>query len=107
MLRVTRVRSEDGRPFAYEIVVLPLKLFPGLVSNGEIGSDTLGLARRQGLHLGLAAESMSTTEASKDVAACLGVAPGSRVTMLDRVVSTVDGQPVEWRVAFTREDRTG
>jgi DNA-binding GntR family transcriptional regulator len=49
---------------------------------------------------------MSTTEASEPVAAGLGVAPGSRVKMLDRVVSTVDGQPVEWRVAYTREDRT-
>jgi GntR family transcriptional regulator len=107
VLRVTRVRSEDGSPLAYELVVLPLKLFPGLVSNGEIGSDTLGLARRQGLQLGLAVESMSTTEASEPVAASLGVAPGSRVKMLDRVVSTVDGQPVEWRVAFTREDHAG
>ncbi len=107
VLRIARVRSEDGRAIAYEIVVLPLKLFPGLDPRERIGSDTLELARRHGLDLGLAVERVRSDKASKSVAACLGVAPGSGIRTLDRIVRTVDGLPLEWRVAFVRADPSG
>jgi len=36
------------------------------------------------------------------VAAHLGITAGADVMKLDRVVKTVSGEPVEWRVAFRK-----
>jgi DNA-binding GntR family transcriptional regulator len=44
----------------------------------------------------------SIVSATKDVASHLGITTGANVLKLDRVVETIDGEPVEWRVAYRK-----
>ena len=64
--------------------------------------DIIELAQRYGLALGRASERMSIVQASKDVAVHLGITAGTDVLKLDRIAETVDGEPLEWRVAFRK-----
>lgn len=100
VVRVLRMRRHDHRALSYELAVLPLRLFPDLPPDSEIASDIFGLARSHGFVLGAATERVRTVKASRDVAAHLGMTEGGRVMKLDRVVSTNDGLPVEWRIAY-------
>ena len=104
VLRVTRVRFDTSdRRHALEEVVLPLERFPGLSPSG-CGDvpDITELAQRYGLSLGRATERLSIVPATKDVAEHLGIAAGTDVMKLDRIVETADGEPIEWRVAFRK-----
>jgi hypothetical protein len=103
VLRVTRILLDaPGRPIAFEEVVLVLDKFPGLTANGSVVPDITELAQRYGVLLGRASERMSIVRASKDVALHLGIASGADVLRLERIAETVDGEPVEWRVAFRK-----
>ena len=84
-------------------VAAALPLIPGLAPNGggDI-PDVAELARRHGLALGRATERITIVPATRDVAAHLGITAGADVMKLDRVVKTVSGEPVEWRVAFRK-----
>ena len=96
MLRVRRVRR-DGKAVALEEAVLPLERLPGLIGDA---SDITELAQCYGLSLGRATDRVSIVPATKDVARHLGIAAGADVMKLDRIVETIDGEPIEWRVAF-------
>ena len=103
VLRVTRIRYDGAdHPIAFEEVVLALDRFPGLTANGGDIPDIIELGRRHGLSVGRASERVSIMAATKDVASHLGIATGTNVLKLDRVVVTIDGEPVEWRVAFRK-----
>jgi GntR family transcriptional regulator len=103
VLRVTRtLHDASGCSIAFEEVVLVLDEFPGLTANGGDVPDIIELAQCYGVMLGRASERMSIVRASKDVAMHLGIAAGSDVLKLDRIAETVDGKPVEWRVAFRK-----
>ena len=97
VLRVTRVRRRDGKAFALEEAVLPLEQLPGLIADA---SDITELAQCYGLSLGRATDRVSIVPATKDVARHLGIAAGADVMKLDRIVETIDGEPIEWRVAY-------
>jgi len=104
VLRVTRLRNDDrARPIALEEVVLPLGRFPALAPNGGDIPDIVELAQRHGLSLGRVTERISIVRATRDVASHLGIPAGTNVMKLDRITQTVDGKPVEWRVAFARK----
>jgi GntR family transcriptional regulator len=96
---IRRVRYEADSPFMYEEVSLPAELFPGLSDNP---SRIVFLAQRYRLLLGKAEERLAVGKASSPAAAALRVAPASPVMVLDRVVRTIDGRPVEWRLAQCR-----
>jgi DNA-binding GntR family transcriptional regulator len=104
VLRVTRIRFDDNdHPIALEEAILPLDRLPGLTPNGGGDvPDIVELAQRYGLSLGRATERISIVQATKDVASHLGITAGTDVMKLDRITETVDGEPVEWRVAFAR-----
>jgi GntR family transcriptional regulator len=103
VLRVTRIQQDDNkRPIAFEEAVLALERFPGLVANGGDVPDIVELAQRHGLSLGRATERLSIVHATKDVASRLQIGAGTDVLKLNRIVATVDGEPVEWRVTFRK-----
>ena len=99
VIQVIRIRHEQGQ-LALEEVVLPLSCFPGLVPNGRVIPDIAELAQRYGLSLGRASERISFIPVPSGVAKHLGIAEGTGVVKLDRVIDTTDGEPVEWRVAY-------
>jgi GntR family transcriptional regulator len=92
-----RLRRDGDRAFMHERVALPAGLFH------EIAADAphriVALAHRRGLMLGPGEERISLGSASAEAAGALSIAPGSPVLLLDRVVRTTEGQPVEWRSA--------
>ena len=104
VLRVTRVRYDAPYhpPVALEEVVLALDRFSGLVPNGGDLPDIIELAPRYGLSLGRATEWVSVIQATKAMALHLGITTGSNVLRLERIAETVDGAPLEWRVAFKK-----
>jgi len=101
VLRVTRIRfDENDRPLALEEIVLPLDRLPSLAANGADVPDILELALRHGLTLGQATERVGMVPATTEVALHLRIVSGTAVVMLDRVTETVEGVPIEWRVAY-------
>ena len=97
--RIQRIRFDGDSPFTYERVSLPGDLFPNL---SDSNSRIAFLAHQYGLLLGKAEERITVGAASKDVADALRIAEKSAVMVLDRVVCTIDGRPVEWRVGQCR-----
>jgi DNA-binding GntR family transcriptional regulator len=98
VLRVTRVRR-DGKAVALEEAVLPFERLPGLIADD---SDITELAQCYGLSLGRATDRVTIVPATREVAKHLGIALGTDVMKLDRVVETADGKPVEWRLAYRK-----
>jgi DNA-binding GntR family transcriptional regulator len=60
----------------------------------------VGLAQLYGILLGKAEERITIAAAPPGIADTLRVAPDTSVMRLDRLLLTLDGQPVEWRVAY-------
>jgi DNA-binding GntR family transcriptional regulator len=103
VLRQMRVQlGDNNHPIGVEEVVVALERLPGLVANGADVPDIIELAQRHGLALGRATERGSIVGANKDVASHLQIAAGADVLKLDRIVATIDGEPVEWRVSFRK-----
>jgi GntR family transcriptional regulator len=98
--RIRRVRLTGGKPFMLEEASVPAALFPGLEERSAFTHRVVCLAQKYGLLLGGAEERISAAGASPEIAKALGVPRGSPVAVLDRVVRTIDGQPVEWRTAW-------
>jgi DNA-binding GntR family transcriptional regulator len=71
------------------------------LTDGEI-PEIFELAERHGISLGRSSERISMVQASKSIASHLGIAIGAAVLKMDRIAETADGQPIEWRVAFSR-----
>jgi GntR family transcriptional regulator len=94
------MRVADERPFMLEEASLPATLFPGLDEMIGLTHRIVSLAQKYGMLIGKAEERISIAAASPEVAKALSVARGSSVAVLDRVVRTIDGRPVEWRVAW-------
>jgi GntR family transcriptional regulator len=103
VLRLKRLRFEaPGHPIAFEEVVLALDRFPGLEADGGDVPDIVELAQRYAISLGRSSERIGMVPASAEVAGHLGIAAGTDVLKLDRIAETIDGEPVEWRVAFQK-----
>jgi GntR family transcriptional regulator len=99
--RIHRIRHHKGQIFLVEDVTLPAALFPELEDKKTSVTDrVIVLAQEYGLLLGKAEERVSLSGASPAVAQKLGVAAGSPVMVLDRVVRALDGRPIEWRMGW-------
>jgi len=95
--RISRVIFRREQPFMLEEVAMPAALFPGLAEIGPADSIA-ALAQRYGLLVGKAEERLTIDAAAPDVAAVLGIAPAAPIVMLDRIMLTLDGRPIEWRI---------
>jgi GntR family transcriptional regulator len=103
VLRVTRVRYDDNKdPHAVEEIVLAQERFRDLATTGGDVSDIVELAQRHGLSLGRVTERISLVPATKAVASQLQIAFGADVLKVNRIVETVNDEPVEWRVTFSK-----
>lgn len=98
--RISRVQFRQDQPFMVEEVAMPAALFPGLADkNGSSHSHgIMVLAQQYGLLLGKAEERLTIDAAAPEVAAVLGIAPAAPIVVLDRIMLTLDGRPVEWRI---------
>lgn len=99
VMRIRRVRQSAGIPFMVEDVTLPDSLFPGLSDLREVPHRITLLAQQFGLLLGRAEEQVRASSANSEIAEELRIAKDTPILVLDRVVYTLDGRPVEWRLA--------
>jgi GntR family transcriptional regulator len=106
LIRVERVREHQGHTFMSETCLLPAKLFARLPE--DVGSYRLSaLAQHNSILVGHADERVDVALASEADGADLGVAEGTPLLRLDRVIFSDHEDPLEWRVArcFMRHER--
>jgi GntR family transcriptional regulator len=102
--RLHRVRGQGGKPFMREEAVLPQSTFPNLLEGGEVPLRLPILCQRYGLYVGRGEERVSLISADDDVASVLGVASGTPLLRLERVLYSTQGAPLEYRVGQTLMD---
>ena len=94
-----RLRSYQGNPLLVEHVLLPNALFSD-VSDAEWGSCWLTeIAPRHGVLLGSATEKLTPAVASAGACQALRIPQGSAIFILERLITTLDGRPAQWRRA--------
>jgi GntR family transcriptional regulator len=96
--RIHRDWQHNGHVYLVEDVSLPARLFTGLTERKRIGDSLIGLAQEYGILLSRAEERVWIGQSSAVVAQALGIGAGSPTMVLDRVVTSLDGRPIEWRV---------
>jgi len=96
--RIRSVTRVAGSPYMVEEISMPAGLFPNLLKTNGFPRDISAIAQSNGILLGKAEERISVRQASSEVAEVLLVAPLSPLIVLDRVLISLDGQFVEWRV---------
>jgi GntR family transcriptional regulator len=97
--RIRSVRRHENWPYMVEQVSMPAALFPDLLRTNGFPQDISALAQAHGLMLGKAEERISLRPAPAEVAEALLVEPESPLIVLDRVMMTLNGRRIEWRVA--------
>jgi GntR family transcriptional regulator len=98
--RIRRVLLDADVPFMIEKAVLPASFFPRLDQHGDAAKGIALLARQFGVLLGKGSERIVTQPASAEVSEILAMTEGALVIALDRVILTLDGRPVEWRMGW-------
>ncbi len=99
IFRIHRVRAHHGVPLMVEESVVPQALFPGLEQESDLSPSIVVLAHCYGVLLGRAEERIGVAAAKGDVATLLNLEEGTPVLTLDCVVHTIEGRPIEWRLA--------
>jgi GntR family transcriptional regulator len=99
IFRIHRVRAHHDVPLMIEESIVPQALFPGLEREGDISPSIVVLAHRYGVLLGRAVERIGVGIAKGDVAQLLNVDEGAPILRLDCVVQSIEGRPIEWRLA--------
>ena len=99
VLRLRCVRLHDGQPLMVEESTVPQSRFPGLAQETEFSPNFVVLAQRYGVLLARAQERISVESADSETAGVLKVDKGTPLLKLDSVVYSIDGLPIEWRVA--------
>lgn len=100
VVRFERLRSHEGRGFAYELVCLPEQHFPDLISRTQIPDDLEELAKISGVLLARAEGRVRTVAAPTGIASALSVAERTVLLCLERVVFDTQDKPIEMMTAY-------
>lgn len=100
--RTTRLHLLHGNPYMTETSVVAAALFPLHPDSARADHALLELAKICGVMLGKGEEHISAENATVEMAALLACADGDALLRLDRTVFTINDQPAEWRVAYSR-----
>jgi GntR family transcriptional regulator len=95
VIRFERLRCLEGRAFAYELVCLPERRFPDLMSRPSIPDDLEDLTQATGILLARAEGKIRVLAVPSRVATALSVAEGTVAMALERVAFDTDDKPVE------------
>lgn len=99
VIRVMRVQAAGGQRKLLENIAMPESRFPGLTTRAQFPTRIVALSQQFGVLLGRAQEKVRATCATAGIADALGIAAGTALLELDRLVFAIDGKPVEWRSA--------
>lgn len=99
-----RTRSVDDIPFSHLTTYVPAAIARNYSEDDLATTPLFKLLERGGVQIEAAHQSVSATLAGPDVAEALGVAVGSALLSLRRVVRDVDGNGVEYLSGLYRPD---
>jgi GntR family transcriptional regulator len=104
VLRIRRVRSLSGARCIIETIVLPLDVFDGL-QNADIPNNLYSAyAEHFGITIAGGSETLKAVAAETQDANVLGVPVGHPLLAIDRIATSLDGKPMEWRLSLCRTD---
>ena len=98
--RLQRVQGNRGQTCMVGEAVVPATLFPCLPERREAAVNVVTLAQAAGILLGKGEDRISMRPAPEDVAEVLGVAHGTLVMYLERIVFALDGPALEWSTGY-------
>jgi GntR family transcriptional regulator len=100
VIRIRRVRSLAGKRCIVETIVLAAAVFDGL-QEGEIPNNLYNTyAERFGVTIAGGNETLKAVAASAKDARDLGLSAGAPLLLIDRVATSIEGRPMEWRVSL-------
>lgn len=103
--RIVRLRRLDGEPFSYLVTYIPYDIAQGY-DEEQLASESLIKLLEQAGHAPVEAEqTITATSAKPAVAANLGVAPGTPLLRIHRIMKDANGRPVQDITAHYRADR--
>ncbi|NPV52609.1 MAG: GntR family transcriptional regulator [Firmicutes bacterium] len=106
--RIERQMLADDEPIAFHISYLPLSVWNAInIKPEDLNDQSLFwcLENRARIVLDEGLETIEVGIADAYVASILGIKKGSPVLLLEHLVSSVDGEPVEFATNFYRGDR--
>ncbi|MEM7327625.1 MAG: GntR family transcriptional regulator [Pseudomonadota bacterium] len=103
--RIVRLRRLDGEPFSYLVTYIPYDVSEGY-DDAQLATESLIELLEQAGHAPVEAEqTITATAAVPAIAANLGVAPGSPLLRIHRIMKDASGRPVQDITAHYRADR--
>lgn len=100
VIRIRRMRSLAGRRCIIETIVLATAVFDGL-QEGEIPNNLYNTyAERFGVTIAGGHETLKAVVASAEEARDLGLPVGAPLLLIDRVATSIEGRPMEWRLSL-------
>lgn len=103
--KAVRRRSSREGPLSYITTYMPQSLLAGVSRRALAGKPLLQLLEESGVELGRAQQTISARPADAQVAAELGVAIGTALLAVRRLVYDVQDRPVQWLEGLYRPDR--
>jgi GntR family transcriptional regulator len=103
--KAVRVRSTHEGPLSHITTWVPYELARGFGRRELAREPILLLLERSGVRIGRATQSISARPADTRVATRLGVAVGTALLAVDRLVYDTDERPVQWLQGLYRPDR--
>ncbi len=101
VVRVRRVRSINGAPTIFDIIVLVNDQFPNIVEfmERDLRANTYIIMEKEYGVLAVRAEEwLCAVPADDEIAGLLGVEPGAPLLKVNRVSYGLDGKPIELRI---------
>ena len=103
--KAVRRRSSREGPLSHITTYMPQSLLAGVSRRALAGKPLLQLLEESGVELGRAQQTISARAADAQVAAELGVAIGTALLAVRRLVYDVQDRPVQWLEGLYRPDR--
>lgn len=100
VVRIQRTRFHEQRPFAFEVLCLPDRRFPGIAERSEIPDELEELAQAWGVLVARAEAKVRTIPAPPAAAAGLSLAESAIVLTMERLAFDTDDQPIELMTAY-------
>lgn len=100
VIRISRVRTREGKPLICETITLPHHFFPGLVKEKTIPNTLYDHFQKvYGLTVSHGEERITAIAAGEREAKALEVVAGLPLVRLDRTMYALNDAPIEWRVS--------
>jgi GntR family transcriptional regulator len=103
VLRLERLRFAGGNTRTFERSVLPSDRLVGVRIDQAQHLTLAEIAEQSGLELGRATERLSIVHPPAAIALRLAANPTQQLLHLDRLTTTVDDVPIEWRIVYAME----